>query len=57
MALDREQFCSRCGDPTGRAGNFHDQLYVIIEDEKMGPLCDDCADYLSAENSTPIIYE
>jgi hypothetical protein len=57
MNLDREQFCTGCGDPTGRAGNFHDSLYVMIGEEKKGPLCDGCADRLSKENETEIIYE
>jgi hypothetical protein len=57
MAMDREQFCSRCGDPTGRAGNFHDSLFVMVGDSKKGPLCDDCADILSKETDSEIIYD
>lgn len=39
MALDRHnEYCIGCGDPTGRAGNFEESLF--IDDE--GPFCDDC---------------
>ena len=60
MMLDRQEFCTECGDPTGRAGNFHDQLYVKIPDEsgllvEKGPLCDECAEHLSREYQTEII--
>ena len=49
MSLDRTEFCSRCGDPTGRAGNFHESVFVMIDDENHGPLCDDCADELERQ--------
>jgi len=49
MALDREnEYCTKCGDPTGRAGNFEESVFVGEE----GPLCDECAEILSAEVST-----
>jgi len=56
MNMNREQFCSECRDPTGRAGNFHESLFVQIpgEDEPKGPLCDTCADALSNEYSVEI---
>jgi len=53
--LDREQFCSKCGDPTGRAGNFHEHLFVKINGELEGPLCDECAESLAEEHDTEII--
>lgn len=57
MSMDREQYCSHCGNPTGRAGNFHDHLFVQVpgEDEPRGPLCDDCAETLSQEFGVEII--
>jgi|GEM_PF-1460004 len=56
MSLDRHEFCSECGDPTGRAGNFHDSVFVIIAGEKKGPLCDECADRLESDGGE-LIYE
>lgn len=53
--LNRQEYCSQCGDPTGRAGNFHDSVFVIINDEKIGPLCDDCLRQL--EQKGDVIYE
>jgi len=43
----------------GRAGNFHDHLFVQVpgEDEPRGPLCDACAESLSQEFNTEIIYK
>lgn len=57
--LDRQQYCSECGDPTGRAGNFHDHLYIQLPDEdyERGPLCDTCAQNLSTEFGVDIIYK
>ena len=53
----KEQYCKECGDPTGRAGNFHDSLYVMVGDRKVGPLCDECARIISESHDTEIIYE
>ena len=40
--MDRQnEYCVRCGDPTGRAGNYEDSLFLIIDGETVGPLCDD----------------
>jgi len=48
MALDREnEYCSKCGDPTGRAGNYEDSLFIDEE----GPLCDDC--YWTITDTSP----
>lgn len=54
--LDREEFCTSCGDPTGRAGNFHESLYYLdSEGEKRGPVCDDCASRLETLEGMEII--
>jgi len=61
MTLDREEYCIHCGNPTGRAGNFHDPLFLDltgvtveinekIDKENYGPLCDECHDTLSNHN-------
>ena len=59
MSLDREQFCTDCGDPTGRAGNFHEALFVLVpgESDRRGPLCDACAKLLSVKHDVKIQYE
>jgi len=56
MAMDRTEFCTRCGDPTGRAGNFHDSIFVQMPDQEnpLGPLCDDCKDSLVADGGESI---
>jgi len=39
----QEEYCSECGDPTGRCGNFHEPLYYTTsEGTVLGPLCDEC---------------
>ena len=34
------EYCSKCGEPTGRAGRYEDSIYI----GEIGPLCEDCAD-------------
>jgi len=58
MNMDREQFCTECGDPTGRAGNFHESVFVGLpgEDDLRGPLCDDCLENLRETKGAEVIY-
>ena len=58
MTLDRQEYCSECGDPTGRAGNFHESVYVKFPgEERRGPLCDSCLDELQRTEGAEVIYE
>lgn len=59
MNMDREQFCTECGDPTGRAGNFHESVFVKLpgEDEPRGPLCDDCLGELRCREGAEVSYK
>lgn len=36
------EYCFVCGEPTGRAGEDDDSIYVGNEDATTGPWCDDC---------------
>ena len=32
------EYCSKCGEPTGRAGRYEDSIYIL----ETGPLCEKC---------------
>jgi hypothetical protein len=42
------EYCSECGNPTGRAGRYDDSIFLDASDGsgEYGPLCTDCADLL-----------
>jgi len=42
----RLEYCCDCGEPTGRAGRGDDSIYVEVDGQEIGPLCEEClADY------------
>ena len=40
----RKEFCARCDEPTGKAGNEDDSNYFEAGGEVYGPFCDECHD-------------
>lgn len=38
------EYCSLCGEPTGKAGSDEDSLYLLFISHRieLGPLCTDC---------------
>lgn len=46
------EYCSECGEPTGRAGRSDDSIFVEAVDgsKEYGPLCTDCRDDLEAHS-------
>jgi len=44
-AHDRIERCCRCDEPTGKAGEHEDSLFVYpMDGNPVGPLCDKCYD-------------
>jgi len=44
------EYCSECGEPTGRAGRADDSIFIEAIDgsKEYGPLCTDCRDDLDS---------
>ena len=42
------EYCSECGEETGRAGRGEDSIYAetIYSKVELGPLCQECCDEL-----------
>lgn len=45
------EYCSECDALTGNAGRGDGSIYLDIEGKEIGPLCDDCADELKAQDN------
>ncbi len=45
------EYCSECGEPTGKAGRGEDSIFVMAVDgsKEYGPLCLDCHELLLSE--------
>jgi len=39
--VDRYEYCARCYEKTGRAGRAEDSIFLIVNDEEYGPLCEE----------------
>lgn len=45
----RTEYCARCDEATGRAGRSDDSIYIEIDGEEYGPLCEDCCGIIKQE--------
>ena len=41
------EYCSSCDNPTGNAGRDEDSIFISLDGEEEGPLCEECYELLT----------